>query len=250
MSDIEKYGGYDKAASTYFAFVEYIDEKGKTNRSFEPIDLYIESEYRKEPEGFIKAKLNAQNVKILIPCVKYNSLISIDGFRMHISSKSNGGKTLVCKPAMQLVLPYESEKYIKKISEYLKKCTQMRKEKPVTQYDKISKEENETLYSLIEDKLQGTVLNVKFDGILNIMKSGESKFSECSIYQQCFVLMQILNILHANVLTGDLSLIGGSKQSGTVTISNKLQPKYKSCKLIHQSITGLFEQEVDLINMK
>lgn len=51
--------------------------------------------------------------------------------------------------------------------------------------------------------------------------------------------------MHANVLTGDLSLIGGSKQSGTVTISNKLQPKYKSCKLIHQSITGLFEQEVD-----
>ncbi|MGN1417703.1 MAG: type II CRISPR RNA-guided endonuclease Cas9, partial [Acutalibacteraceae bacterium] len=250
LNDIEKYGGYNRATSTYFAFVEYIDEKGKTVRSFEPIDLYIESSYRKDPEGFMKAKLKAQSVKILIPCVKYSALISIDGFRMHISSKSNGGMQIVCKPAMQLVLSYDFEKYIKKISEYLKKCTELRIEKPITEHDKISYEENIALYDALTEKLENTVLGVKFSAILKILKDGKGRFENLSLHDQCYVLMQILNILHANVLTGDLKLIGGSGQSGVTSISNKLQSKYKSCKLINQSVTGLFEQEIDLINMK
>ena len=250
LRDIDKYGGYNRATSTYFAFAEYIDEKGKKYRSFEPIDLYVESEYRQDPEGFIKAKLNAQSVRILIPCVKYGALISVDGFRMHISSKSNGGSTLVCKPAMPLVLSYCFEKYIKRISEYLKKCTELRTEKPVTQFDKISFDENVELYNALIEKLESTILNVKFAGVLKIMKDGENQFKKLSLHDQCYVLMQILHILHANVMTGDLKLISGSGQSGTTSISNKLQAKYNSCKLIHQSVTGLFEQEIDLINMK
>ncbi|MDD6021331.1 MAG: type II CRISPR RNA-guided endonuclease Cas9 [Oscillospiraceae bacterium] len=250
LSNIDKYGGYNRAASTYFSFVEYVDEKGKKYRSFEPIDLYIESNYRKDPEGFIKAKLNARSVRILIPCVKYSALISVDGFRMHISSKSGGGKTVVCKPAMQLILSYEYEKYIKRISEYLRKCAELRTEKPVTEFDRISYDENIALYSALIEKLENTIFNVKFAEVLRIMKNGQSKFEKLSLHDQCYVLMQILNIIHANVSTGDLRLIGGSGKSGTTLISNRLQPKYKSFKLIHQSVTGLFEQEIDLINMK
>lgn len=250
LGNIEKYGGYNRATSTYFAFVEYVDEKGKKYRSFEPIDLYVESEYRQDPEGFIKAKLNAQSVRILIPCVKYGALISVDGFRMHISSKSGGGTKLVCKPAMQLVLSYESEKYIKKITEYLKKCTELRTIKPVTEHDKISEAENLALYHALTDKLENTVFSIKFAAILKILQDGQEQFEKLSLYDQCYVLMQTLHILHANVMTGDLKLIGGSGQSGVTQISNKLQAKYTSCKLIHQSVTGLFEQEIDLINMK
>ena len=59
--------------------------------------------------------------------------------------------------------------------------------------------------------------------------------------------MQVINILHANVLSGDLTSIGEAKNSGVTTISNKMQSGYKSAKLINQSITGLFEQEIDLL---
>lgn len=249
LHNIDNYGGYDKATSSYFAFVEYIDKKGKKIRSFESVELYIESNYQKNPVEFLKSKLDTESVRVLIPCVKVNSLISIDGFRMHISSK-NGGNTLVCKPAMQLVLPYELEKYCKKISEYLKKCTDLRVEKPVTEYDKISFDENVEIYNALIEKLESTILNVKFAGVLKTMKDGENQFKKLSLHDQCYVLMQILNIIHANVLTGDLMLIGGSGQGGKTTISNKLQAKYTSCKLIHQSVTGLFEQEIDLIHMK
>ena len=62
--------------------------------------------------------------------------------------------------------------------------------------------------------------------------------------------MQIITILHSNVIKGDLSLLGESKQSGTLTMGNKIAKTkdVHSFKIIHQSVTGLFEQEIELLN--
>lgn len=250
LSDINKYGGFNKAKSTYFSFVEYIDQKGKTYRSFEPIDLYIEKEYKNDPEGFIKRKLDAKNVRVLIPLIKYNTLINVDGFRMHISNKQSNGTVLGCKPAEQLVLSNECEEYIKKISKYLEKCTEYKTEKTVTTFDKITDEENLALYLTIEEKLQNSIFKVRFSNTIDMMIAGEEKFKKLSTHDQCYVLMQILNILHANSMSGDLVLIGGCAKSGTVKISNKIQPKNTTFEIINQSITGLFEKKIDILNME
>lgn len=245
--DIDKYGGYNRPSSTYFAFVEYTDLKGKTIRSFEPVDLYIEKEYKDNPKEFMSKRLGVDDVKIIIPCVKYNALISIDGFRMHISSKSGGGSQLVCKPAVQLVLSQKQERYVKKISNYLTKCTELHKEKEVTSYDEITEDENLDLYDALTYKMTDTVFKVKFSKTGNTLVSKRDVFISLSLYSQCYTLMQIINILHANVLSGDLTALGEAKKSGITTISNKIQSGYNSVKLINQSITGLFEQEIDLL---
>lgn len=246
-SDIGKYGGYNRATTTYFAFVEYTDNKGKKIRSFEPVDLYAEKEYRENPVEFIRNKLNASAVKILIPCVKCDSLLSIDGFRAHISSKSSGGSQLVLKPAVQLVLGYDKEKYIKYISNYLSKCAQCRNEKEVTAFDHISAEENMELYTSLIDKMTNTVFSVKFGKIAKQLSKKLETFAALSMYRQCVVIMQLLNMLHANVATGDLSLIDLPQKVGTVTIANKVQTSIQSLKLINQSVTGLYESEIDLL---
>lgn len=247
-SNIEKYGGYNRATSTYFAFVEYLDKKNKPVRSFIPIDLYEEKEYVSNPEHFIKDRLDsAKNIKIIIPCVKYNSLISVDGFRMHISSKSGGGLQLVCKSAVQLVLGYNYERYIKYVSSYLKKCKEYKQEKVITEWDHISSEENIELYKLLIEKLTNTIFNVRFGKLAISLSANLEKFESLSVHDQCFVIMQIIKVLHANVETGDLTLIGEAKKSGLLTISSKIQPNIKELKLINQSITGLFEQEIDLL---
>lgn len=245
--DIDKYGGYNRPSSTYFAFVEYSDAKGKTVRSFEPVDLYIEKEYKKNPKAFMAKRLGVDEVKIIIPCVKYNALISIDGFRMHISSKSGGGVTLVCKPAIQLVLSQKQEVYVKKISNYLAKCTELRKEKEITSFDEITAEDNLDLYDALSHKMTNTIFKAKFGKIGNTLLNKREDFINLSLYCQCYTLMQLINILHANVLSGDLTAIGEAKKSGITTISNKIQSSYNSVKLINQSITGLFEQEIDLL---
>ena len=76
-------------------------------------------------------------------------------------------------------------------------------------------------------------------------------FETLSLKKQCDVLMQILNILHANMRSGDLTLlVEKSKDSGTITTNSKISPSknIKSFKIINQSITGLFEQETELLD--
>lgn len=245
--NIDKYGGYNRPSSAYFAFVEYSDSKGKTVRSFEPVDLYIEKEYRKNPKVFMTKRLGVDDAKIIIPCVKYNALISIDGFRMHISSKSSGGSKLVCKPAIQLVLSQKQELYVKKISNYLSKCAELHKEKEVNSFDEITSEKNLDLFDALIHKMTDTVFKVKFGKLGNTLIGKQEIFINLSLYTQCYVIMQLINILHANVLSGDLTAIGEAKKCGITTISNKIQSSYNTVMLINQSITGLFEQEIDLL---
>ncbi len=249
LNNIDKYGGYSNATSTCFSLISFANEKGETVKQFVPIDLHEESKYLENPKAFIDAKLSVDST-VIIPCVKYNALVSVDGFRMHISSKSGGGKDIVYKPAMQLVLDADLEKYAKKVANYLNKCTELKAEKEVTSFDGITFENNISLYDALAHKLGNTVLNVKFSNTANKMKNKREIFEKLSLKGQCDVLMQILNIVHANVRTGDLSLLGEAKKSGTVTTGSKIAPakNVKSFKIIDQSITGLFEKETELLD--
>ena len=244
LKDIDHYGGYNRATSTYFAVVDIKDNKNKTIRRIVPIDLYKEKEYFANPEKFIKELLEVNEVNIVVPCLKYNALVSVDGFRMHISSKSNGGKTFVCKPAVQLILGKENEKYIKNISNYLKKCTELRKVKEITPFDKLTNEENISIYDAITDKLLNTVFKNKFSRLGNILVTKKPLFEKLNVNEQCTVIMEILNILHADTRTGDLSLIGEPKKAGVTSLASEI--KSDSFKIINQSITGLFETEIDI----
>ncbi len=249
MEDIDKYGGYNRATSTCFSLVSYVNEKGEAVKQFIPIDLHEEIRYLENPKAFIDSKLSV-DAKVIIPCVKYNALVSIDGFRMHISSKSGGGAKIVYKPAMQLVLSPGLEEYIKKISNYLKKCVELNREKEITKFDGITLENNLSLYDALADKLGNTIMKVKFSNTANAMESKRNVFEKLSLKNQCEVLMEVLSIVHSNVRTGDLTLIGEAKNSGTVTTNSKILPtkNVKSFKLINQSITGLFEQETELLD--
>lgn len=248
VSNIDRYGAYNRATSTCFSLVSYINEKGKLVKQFVPIDLHEESTYLANPKQFIDNKLSVDS-KVLIPCVKYNALVSIDGFRMHISSKSSGGAAIVYKPAMQLVINSMYERYIKKIANYLNKCIELKKEKTITEHDGITLEKNLELYNALCDKLNNSALNIKFSNAASIMTRKKDLFQNLTLKEQCEVIMQVLNILHSNVRSGDLSLLGESKKSGIITTGSKILPSknISSFKIINQSITGLFEKEIELI---
>lgn len=250
LKEIEKYGGYKNPTATFFALCNYTDKKGKKIKAFIPIDLYKYNEYLSNPVEYIEKLLGVTDVDVQIPCVKFNTLISIDGFRMNISCKSNGGLVLLCKPAVQLVLSYNQELYIKKMISYLNKCTQMNGIKEVTKYDHLSADENIELYLTITEKLLNTIYCVKYSKLGSKLVDKEKMFNELSIYEQCSILLQLITILHSNLRTGDLTLIGESKQSGSLTIGNKIAKTkdVHSFKIIHQSITGLFEQEIELLD--
>ncbi len=244
--DASKYGRYNRPAACYFCLAEFT-EKGKTAkiRGILPIDLYQEKEYRQQPEQYISRTYGVENVAILIPCVKYNSCLEFNGFRMHLSSKSGGGKTLVYKPAVQLALSGEQEAYIKKITNYLTKNANRK----INAFDKLSCEENIIVYDAITHKLTETIFKNNFDSVRKTVVQGREKFLALETEKQCFVISELLKILHNNVRSGNLEDIGGAKKSGIVTTNSKVSEikGIRSVKLINQSVTGLYENEIDLL---
>ena len=83
---------------------------------------------------------------------------------------------------------------------------------------------------------------------MEILKQGRDRFLKLSLEQQSGVLYQELYLFSCNVGTADLSLVGGPRYSGKMVISNKIT-NYTDVKIIHQSITGIFENEVDLLKV-
>ncbi|WP_448901488.1 type II CRISPR RNA-guided endonuclease Cas9 [Eubacterium sp.] len=243
-SNIDKYGGYNKASATYFSLVKYFDKKGKKVIRFVPINLYNEKEYQQNPVKYVRGIVEF-DCEILIPCVKYNACISVDGFRMHLSAKS--GKNLVCKNAEQLIIGYGNEKYIKGIAKVFQNGLKSDIEK---QYS-ISKENNLKLYDLLIDKIGNSIYKVKYDKLCGDMLSGREKFENLDIKEQFVVLNEILKILHCNAAIGNLKLIDGSGQTGTLCLNSEISniKGIKSIKFINQSVTGLFEQEKELLTL-
>ena len=244
VSDISKYGGYNRPSSTYFALAEYTDKKGKIIRQLVPINAYQEQKYLAASDKFVSEIVEAE-AKVIIPCIKYNACLSFDGFRMHLSSKSGGGATIVYKPAMQLVLGYENEKYIRNIVKYLTQFSH----REINRFDGITKEQNLLLYKTIAEKMTATVFSWKFGELGKKLSSKADMFEALSAEQQCYVINEILKILHANVMSGDLTLLGEAKKSGISTTNSKLSEikNTSSVKLVHQSVTGLFEHETELL---
>lgn len=242
---INKYGGYNNVSATHFSFVEHT-LKDKLVRSFEWIPLYLQKEIERNPEKlkvYLEKELNQP--KVLIPKVKINTLFEVNGFKMHLSSKSSGGKTLVFKCANQLCISRENQMYLKKVIKYVERTKRYKKELEITEYDEITKDQNLKIYDVYLEKLKTTIYKEKLSSQIKTFENGRDIFINLSIEEQCELLVKALNLFKCNRGSTDLKLIGGSGQSGTITMSNKIDEK-SNIKIINQSPTGLFEQVVDL----
>ncbi len=236
-SSIEKYGGYNKAASAYFTLVRCTGKKGKKSLRMQPVNLYQIGEFESDPIAFLQNKLGLCEPEILIKRVKYNACISIDGFRLHLSNKQ--GVSLGYKPAMQLVLGYKYEKYIRNITKYLDNA----KDRKINKYDELTREENIELFDLLVDKMTSTILKVKFYDMGKKIESKRDTFIEIPIEKQCYVLDQVLNMLHCNAMSGDLRDIGLAGQAGTLKTQIDLSTVKGKMEIVYQSATGLFENK-------
>ena len=254
-----KYGGYDSVVGSYFFLVESTETKGKKSsrkRTLEFVPVYLASNItNKKLEEYAINELKLKEPKIIIDCIKIDSLLDINGFKCHLSGRTNDN--LVFKNANQLVLNSNYEKQIKNIINYYQRCNDNgKKELPVTKYDYITIEQNINIYNLLIDKFISTVykkfIPVGINFILQQIDKSLELFKEQSLFMQCKIILDLLNILHCSSKTADLSLICSDKdeknkrgkQCGALIKSKKINDN--NVRLINQSVTGLFEQIVDL----
>lgn len=242
---VEKYGGYNKISGAYFTLVEHTNKK-KRIRSLEAVYLMNREMYEKEPERYCREVLGLEQPKVLIPKIKINSLVSYDGFRMHISGRT--GLQIIYKNANPLIIAPEWHVYVKNISKYLERCRQAGKDLEITSFDKLSAEQNQALYDLLVEKLENTVYGKKFETPANTLKENRQPFAALCVPNQCRILIQIFNLFANNSASADLKLLNGKAGIGILYTSKNLNNrKEHTFRLIHQSVTGFFEQEVDLL---
>lgn len=165
---------------------------------------------------------------------------------MHVSGRT--GTRIIFKNANPLVISPKEADYIKQVAKYIARCRNAHDELAITHFDGVSQDKNKDLYTLLCSKLHTKRYAVKYTTAAKTLDEYADKFTTLSVYEQCQILLQVLNLFNTTAASADLKLLCGKAGIGILLSSKKLcdneQAQYS---LIHQSITGVFEKEIDLL---
>lgn len=242
---IEKYGGYNKIESAYYFLVDHLI-KEKLQRTIEYVPIYLAKNIAADSSLLIEYCIDTLGLvepKIIIPKIKVDTLFKLDGFLMHLSGRT--GKSLTFKGANQLVLSQMLYDYVKRIESYIEKNKRDKTVYPITKHQKITAEENIALYDELTNKLKNTIYKVKLSAQIKIFEDGKEIFEKLSLEEQCQFLYNAISLFGTNPSGKDLILAGGKQQAGIITLGSNFS-KLENIHIIHQSVTGLFEKEINL----
>ena len=82
----------------------------------------------------------------------------------------------------------------------------------------------------------------------SLLTDGRLRFIHLDIDEQLRTLSQILQITRIGTTSGDLRTIGSSAATGVMKLGKNLG-KEEELLLINQSVTGLFEKQIDLLTV-
>lgn len=234
--NIEKYGGFTKIQGAYFALIE---SRNETDTLRQIVSVPIIS--KDSPEKYLAEKY--KNVRIIIRTIKYQSLLQLDDFPMHVSGKTSDNISFY--PAMQNYIDAKTAAYLKCIISAINKFRD-NKSFQISDSNQITKELNQKTYRSLVNKLAIFKNMPMFGNRIDELREAIEKFILLDIHEQCEILLALLKVTECNASTGDLSkLIPSSSQLGKGICSAKIS-NFPSALLINQSPTGLYEEVIDL----
>ena len=246
LKDIEKYGGYNKATGAYFMLVKSKDKKGKEIRTLEYVPLYLKHQMESNEESAIAYLRNEKGLIepcILIKKVKTDTLFNVDGFHMWLSGRT--GNQLIFKGANQLILSQDEIIILKRILKYVNRQKENRNA-TLTDYDKLTEIELIELYDKFLYKIKNTVYHVRLGAQIKTLEGNREVFCKLSNEEKCLVLSEILHMFQCQSGAANLKLIKGPASAGILVMNNNITG-CKKISIIHQSVTGVFENEMDLL---
>lgn len=257
LSDVTKYGGYTSITIAYLIpySCDIINKKGvrKNIRRLLGIPLYLASNVKSVADliEFISGKVpvksddTIENLKIINAKLRIGSLIKYNGFYYYVGGRT--GDNFCADNAIQLILGKYEEEYLKEVIKFTN-VQKENKEIKVEQFSEvISKENNCNLYNSLVNKLNSNIYmqstQNKYD--IFIDENMKSKFNNLNIEVQIKILLNILNMLTNKISTYDFKVLdfGLGRRKLGFNIAN-----VREFKLINQSITGLFENSIDLLS--
>jgi len=239
--EIAKYGGYNKAGIAYFTLVQSLDKKGKKMLTIESVPIYLANQMTDDDLiDYLTNVIKLKFPKIVYEKIRINSLLEVDGFKLNFTGKSKND--ILGISATQLLVNYEEEKYIKELFKVNNRFLKENCFKSAV----ITKQHNEEMYSLLLKKHESGAYNSRPAGQINVLKDGKIKFIKLDIENQVKVLCEIIRLFICKSCIANLSEIGGSSHAGNIHVSKNVTKKDKLI-LINQSVTGIFENKVDLL---
>lgn len=250
LKDVKKYGGFTNIKIAYYSIVRYELEgkKKKIVTRIVPIPVFVAKSIKDEKmlENYIYVKLSEikkgkiSSLKILFEKLYVGSLIKVDDFIYYLGGKTNDR---VCiDSAVQVIFGLEKLSYIKKLVK-INNIKEIDDESAV--YYGISKEKNIEIYKIIIDKMStGMFLKKKNNKVDDFASSNTLEtFEGLSLIEQSNLLLEMINAITDKKTVYKLEpLIKLSRSIISMDISN-----LKNFEVINQSVTGLFENNIDII---
>lgn len=248
LANIEKYGGYNKAATTYFMLVKSLDKKGKEIRTIEFVPLYLKNQIEINHESaiqYLAQERGLNSPEILLSKIKIDTLFKVDGFKMWLSGRT--GNQLTFKGANQLILSHQEAEILKGVVKYVNRKNE-NKDAKLSERDGMTEEKLLQLYDTFLDKLSNTVYSIRLSAQIKTLTEKRAKFIGLSNEDQCIVLNEILHMFQCQSGSANLKLIGGPGSAGILVMNNNITTR-KQISVINQSPTGIYEKEIDLMKL-
>ena len=247
LCDIQKYGGYTEITGSYFVLVKSKDKKGKIKRTIEFVPVYlreiIEND-EKESYRYLTSNCGLLEPEIILK-IKKDSLFEINRSKLWISGRKS--RYLIFKNANQVILEDSLVRTLKLLRNFEERRKE-NKEIRITPYDKITEDKLLKLYDAFEDKMESAVYKFILDKEVKTLKEGKNMFLQMSIEEKCNLLIKISHLLQCRSIRENLKEIGGSSEAGRLILKKDIS-QYESCVLITQSVTGIFDKEINLLTL-
>ena len=137
--------------------------------------------------------------------------------------------------ATQLFLENDINEYVRKISKNIE-CID------------INSENNIKVYDIFIEKYSNKLFSNRLGNLKEAIIQNRNKFIELKINEQINVILELVRYSQDGVYSINLSQLGLSSTYAINRTSKEIS-KMKECKLINQSVTGLYENEIDLLTV-
>lgn len=236
MKDVKKYGGFTSVSGAYFFLVEH-EVKKKRIRTLEMVPIYKRDEIEKNENGLLKYCIDDLQLKEPIICIrklKIQSLYQVNGYRVYVSGRT--GQQIILRNATSMFLKPKWINYIHDIDKY--NDTKVVKES-------LNCESNVELYDLILDKHNNGVYRKRPNSVGDKLSEKRDSFVGLELEEQIKSLHEIIKLTEIGPAVGDLTILGESKNCGKM-LNSKNVSNSNEFLLINQSVTGLYENIIDL----
>lgn len=242
----KKYGGYNKLGVSHFALVKH-QYKGKLSASFIPIRIVDKDKYASVDrlKEYCTTKLELKAVEVVLPVVKINTHLEINGYSLLLTGTSTGGSAILVSNHVPLIVSKYSESYLKNIEKYYRLKKTDKNYVLIPELFGFDFESNLRVYNELIEKSASRIFCKRPANQSVIFLQNRDIFESLSLENQLILIMNIVAYFNNNGLC-DLSLISGSSHAGLLKHNAKFDLSKESLQIVNQSITGLYETRIDI----